>query len=69
MSYGIEPKYPEIRVKLVGENGNAFSVLGRVRSAFKKAGHADECIEFTKQATSGNYDHLLRTCMKWVTVY
>ena len=26
----METKYPEIKVKLTGEDGNAFSILGRV---------------------------------------
>ena len=63
------PKHPDIKVKLVGTDGNAFSVLSRVRRAMKAAGLPQEEIEaFTKEATSGNYDNLLATCMKWVTV-
>lgn len=30
-------KYPNIEVKLIGEDGNAFSILARVDSALKKA--------------------------------
>lgn len=29
-------KYPNIKVKLIGEDGNAFSILARVDSALKK---------------------------------
>lgn len=28
----------------------------------------DEIAEFRERATSGDYDHLLITCMKWVSV-
>ena len=28
-----------------------------------------EIDDFSKEATSGNYNHLLQTCMKWVNVY
>ena len=30
-----EPKYPEISVRLVGENGNAFYILGKCLSAMR----------------------------------
>jgi len=60
-------KYPEIKVKLVGEDGNAFSILGRVRKALRNGGvPQDKIEEFTKEATSGDYDHLLQTVMNWV---
>jgi len=62
-------KYPEVKVKLSGEDGNAFAVLGQVKSAMRRAGIAQEEISaFIKEATSGNYDELIATCMKWVEV-
>lgn len=64
-----EIRYPDIKVQLTNEDGNAFSILGRVRKAMKKAGVSKEEIdEFTKEATSGDYDNLLYTAMKWVDV-
>lgn len=64
-----QPKYPQVKVKLVGEDGNAFFILGRVQGAMRKAGLTKEQIaEFIKEATSGDYDHLLATAMKWVDV-
>ncbi len=63
----MEPKYPEINVKLVGEDGNAFSILARVSHALKRNGvPKSERDEFFKEATSGDYDNLLLTVMKWV---
>ena len=63
------PRHPEITVRLVGTDGNAFSVLGVVRRAMKAAGLPQEEIdEFMDQAMSGNCDNLLATCMKWVNV-
>jgi len=63
------PKYPNVRVKLVGNDGNAFVVLGQVRRALKNAGISEEEIKkFTDQATSGDYDNLLNTCIEWVEV-
>lgn len=57
-----------IHVKLVGEDGNAFAILARVRSALRRGGRADLVEPFTKEATSGNYTHLLATVMEYVEV-
>jgi hypothetical protein len=64
-----EPKYPEVKVKLVGEDGNAFAIMGRVAGALKKAGvPKEEVAEYMKDSMSGDYNHLLQTAMKWVAV-
>ena len=61
------PKYPNIKVKLVGEDGNAFFILGRVNAALRKGGVSEaERKEFQRQATSGDYSNLLCVCMAWV---
>ena len=45
---------------LVGVDGNAFSVMGYVRSAMKRAKMSSMDIEtYTKDATSSDYNHLL----------
>jgi hypothetical protein len=63
------PRHPEVSVTLVGEDGNAFAILGRVTAALREAGVGpEERDEFTSEAMSGNYDHLLRTVMDWVEV-
>ncbi len=63
------PKYPHITVTLVGEDGNAFSILGRVSRALREAKVPDaERDAFREEATSGDYDHLLQTVMRWVEV-
>lgn len=63
------PKYPNIAVQLSGNDGNAFAILGAVSKALRRAGVAkEEQTEFYSQATSGDYDHLLRTAMEWVDV-
>jgi hypothetical protein len=62
-------KYPEITVTLVGEDGNAFNILGICRRAMKDAGCSKGEIEqFTQEATSGDYDNLLQTTMKYFEV-
>jgi hypothetical protein len=62
-------KYPEVRVQLTGKDGNAFMILGAVTNALKKAGvDKAERDAFYTEATADDYDHLLRTAMKWVAV-
>lgn len=60
-------KYPKVRVQLVGKDGNAYAIMGRVSAALKKAKvPAEEIEQFFTECKSGDYDHLLQTCMKWV---
>jgi hypothetical protein len=63
------PKYPDITVPLTGEDGNAYSILGRVNHALRQA-HVpdDERQAFLAEATQGSYDELLQTVMHWVEV-
>lgn len=65
----MEPKFPQINVQMVGQDGNAFAILGRVQSAMRKAGiDQAERDAFREEATAGDYDHLLATVMAWVNV-
>ena len=62
-------KYPEITVQLTGNYGNAFAILGTVKKALHRADVSkEEQDQFITEATAGDYDHLLQTCMKWVNV-
>ena len=64
----VEIKHPEVQVDLIGEDGNAFAILGRVSRAMRRAGVSKaERDAFMKEATSGDYNHLLATVMRWVT--
>lgn len=64
-----EPKYPDVKVELSGQDGNAFYIIGRVSAALKRAGvPADEVKAFFDEATRGDYDNVLQTCMRWVDV-
>lgn len=61
------PKYPHIRVRLVGEDGNAFSIIARTRRALLHGGvDHNEVDAFVKEAMSGDYNNLLCTVMDWV---
>ena len=53
------------KLKLVGEDGNAFAILGRARVAAKKAGWSKEKISaISEEARSGDYNHLLATMIE-----
>ncbi len=63
------PKYPNITVELSEQSGNAVSILMRTAKALRNAGVKEREIErFKKEATSGDFDHLLQTAMAWVEV-
>jgi hypothetical protein len=56
-------------VKLIGDNGSAFVIMGRVKQALKQAGADKEYIDqYMNEATSGDYDNLLVVTMKFVDV-
>jgi len=62
-------KYPDIEVKLIGEDGNAFAIMGRVQRALKQNGVPQEEInEYLDESKSGDYDNLLVTATRWVSV-
>jgi hypothetical protein len=63
------PICEDVTVKLVGEDGNAFFILGRVSKEMKRNKVPKDVInDFMKEAMEGDYNHLLRTCMKYVNV-
>jgi hypothetical protein len=58
------------KLKLVGEDGNAFAIIGACRRAAKKAKWSPERIqEVVKEMTSGDYNKLLATAMTHFDVY
>jgi hypothetical protein len=58
-----------VKVKLVGEDGNAYQILGRVMGAMRAAGVPKETIdEYYQEATSGDYSNLLRVTLRYVDV-
>lgn len=63
------PKHPDIEVQLSGEDGNAFSIIARVRRALRDNGvSSDEVNAYVDEALRGSYEDLLVITMKWVTV-
>jgi uncharacterized protein YbgA (DUF1722 family) len=61
--------HTEVKVQLIGEDGNAFNILGKVSRALREAGYSDDFIrEYQSQAMSGDYDNLLQVTMQYVDV-
>jgi len=57
-----------IRCKLVGTDGNAYALTGRVSQALRRGGRRDLVEPFQAEAMSSDYNNLLRVCMKYVEV-
>lgn len=55
-------------VKLIGEDGNAFAIIGKCKRALKKAGMHEEAEAFVKEATAGDYNGVLAAAMKYCDV-
>ena len=56
-------------VKLIGEDGNAFLILGKCIRVAKRATWSREKIDqFMKEAKSGDYDNLLCVVQNWFDV-
>lgn len=59
----------DIDVELIGYDGNAFSIMGAVSKALRRAGVSkEEQDAYFSEATSGDYDNLLRVTMNWVNI-
>jgi len=59
----------KIKVKLIGESGNAFHVLSKVSTEMRRAGIEESTIlKYLEEAKGGDYNHLLQVTMKYVDV-
>ena len=63
-------KYPHIKVKLTGTDGNVFALTGRMKEALRKGGvDSAEIKAFTEEVfQSESYDAVLRLFMRTVKV-
>jgi hypothetical protein len=63
------PKYPDVIVRLVGEDSNAIAIMGAVSRGLRRAGVPQAEIDaYRAESMSGDYDNVLSTAMKWVDV-
>ena len=65
-----EPLYPEIEVELSGEDGNIFSIMGKIQRAMRKnkVPNEEQKAFFNEVTSSDSYDQALQVCMKYVSV-
>jgi hypothetical protein len=61
-------KQTGINVKLIGEDGNAFYILGKVSKALKENGYSHLVKQYKEEAMSGDYNNLLRVTMEYVNI-
>lgn len=62
-------RYPNVKVKLSGRDGNAYAIMGAVSAALRTAGASKEEIQaYIDESTAGTYVELLQTAMRWVNV-
>lgn len=62
-------RYPQVTVRLIGEDSVNFAIVGRVCGALAAHGcSVQERREFYDQAMSGDYVNLIKVAQQWVTV-
>ena len=60
-------KYPEITAKIIGGDGNAMAIMSTVTKAMRHGSVPQEDIDaYFTEATSGDYDNVIRTSIKYV---
>ncbi|MAG26520.1 hypothetical protein CMI47_13315 [Candidatus Pacearchaeota archaeon] len=52
--------------ELIGKDGNAYAIMGRVSRALKKAGFKHKIDEYIRRATSSDYNNLLCVTLDYV---
>ena len=56
-------------VQLTGSDGNAFAILGAVRQGMRRANVPEGAISaFLEEAKASDYDHVLQTAMRTVSI-
>lgn len=57
------------KLKIIGEDGNAFNILGKATAAARRAKWSkDKITEYQEQAMSGDYNHLLAVTSEYFNV-
>ena len=57
------PKY-----SLVGQDGNAYSLMGYTANALRREGLKELVLEMQEEATSGGYCHLIAVCVDYLDI-
>jgi hypothetical protein len=70
-STGKDHDWPTVKptVKLIGQDGNAFAIMGACAKAARRAGWSGRQLNrVIEEMTRGDYDHLLATALKFFDV-
>lgn len=60
----------DIEVQVLGEDGNVFAIIGRVRKALWRAGENELAKEYTEKAMAAeSYDKVLQLTIEYVEVF
>ena len=59
-------KFPQVKIRLSGEDGNAFAIMARAKQAARRAGvSSDDIKDYLDKATAGDYNDLIQVTLKW----
>ncbi len=62
-------RYPAVQVPLIGRDSDALAVVAAVSRALEQAGvRQEEITNFYDEALSGDYNTVLQTALRWITV-
>lgn len=62
----IDPALAGVDFELLGQDGNPMVLIGYTRRVLRRAGNSQEVLKaFAEEAMSGDYDHVLQTCMAY----
>lgn len=62
------PKYPRVKVEVMGHHGGFYPTVTAVQAAMRSAGVPRQELSNFYQDAAGTGDNLLRTCLRWVDV-
>lgn len=54
------------KYNLVGQDGNAYALMGYTANAMRECGFKDEVSEMYTRATSGDYYNLIAVCDEYI---
>jgi hypothetical protein len=57
-----------MKYSLIGQDGNAFALMGYTGRALRETGHRDLVSQMQKEAMSGDYYNLIRVCDKYLDI-
>lgn len=62
----MQPKHKQLVLQLTEQDGNAWAIIGRASKLMQDNDIEKSTIQqFTEEATSGDYEHLIKTCVNW----